>query len=35
MCEVAKEEQLLGVNRIDAIMTAAKVRLRPILMTTR
>ncbi|VEH65710.1 acriflavin resistance protein [Rodentibacter pneumotropicus] len=35
MCEVAKEEQLLhGKNRIDAITTAAKVRLRPILMTT-
>ncbi|MFD0965940.1 efflux RND transporter permease subunit [Seminibacterium arietis] len=35
MCEVAKEEQLhKGKNRIDAIMTAAKVRLRPILMTT-
>ncbi|QPB43459.1 multidrug efflux RND transporter permease subunit AcrB [Rodentibacter haemolyticus] len=35
MCEVAKEEQLLhGKSRIDAITTAAKVRLRPILMTT-
>ena len=35
MCEVAKEEQLLhGKNRIDAITAAAKVRLRPILMTT-
>ncbi|OOF57715.1 multidrug efflux RND transporter permease subunit AcrB [Rodentibacter myodis] len=35
MCEVAKEEQLLhGKSRIDAITAAAKVRLRPILMTT-
>lgn len=35
MCEVAKEEQLHhGKNRIDAIMEAARVRLRPILMTT-
>ncbi|SUB34580.1 acriflavin resistance protein [[Pasteurella] mairii] len=35
MCEVAKEEQLKhGKNRIDAIIEAAKVRLRPILMTT-
>ncbi|OOF43401.1 transporter [Rodentibacter rarus] len=35
MCEVAKEEQLLhGKNRIEAITAAAKVRLRPILMTT-
>ncbi len=35
MCEVAKEEQLNHhKNRIDAIMSAAKVRLRPILMTT-
>ena len=35
ICEVAKEEQLLhGRNRIEAVMTAAKVRLRPILMTT-
>ncbi|MGQ0286388.1 multidrug efflux RND transporter permease subunit AcrB [Pasteurellaceae bacterium 22721_9_1] len=35
MCEVAKEEQLLhGKNRIDAIMYAARIRLRPILMTT-
>ncbi|MCK3658227.1 transporter [Pasteurellaceae bacterium Pebbles2] len=35
MCEVAKEEQLLhGKSRIDAIMTAARLRLRPILMTT-
>lgn len=35
MCEVAKEEQLNhGRSRIDAITHAAKVRLRPILMTT-
>lgn len=35
MCEVAKEEQLLhGKTRIEAIMEAARIRLRPILMTT-
>ncbi|GEA62656.1 multidrug efflux RND transporter permease subunit [Vibrio comitans] len=35
ICEVAKEEQLHHQrNRIDAVMAAAKVRLRPILMTT-
>ena len=35
MCEVAKEEQLKhGKTRIEAITHAAKVRLRPILMTT-
>ncbi|OBT12932.1 transporter [Vibrio sp. UCD-FRSSP16_10] len=35
ICEVAKEEQLYHQrNRIDAVMAAAKVRLRPILMTT-
>ncbi|UJF19309.1 multidrug efflux RND transporter permease subunit [Vibrio sp. SS-MA-C1-2] len=35
ICEVAKEEQLHhGKNRLDAVMEAAKVRLRPILMTT-
>ena len=35
MCEVAKEEQLHhGKTRIEAITHAAKVRLRPILMTT-
>ncbi|GAD81352.1 multidrug efflux RND transporter permease subunit [Vibrio ezurae] len=35
ICEVAKEEQLHNqLNRIDAVMAAAKVRLRPILMTT-
>lgn len=35
MCEVAKEEQLHhGKNRFEAIFYAAKIRLRPILMTT-
>lgn len=35
MCEVAKEEQLLhGKTRIEAISEAARIRLRPILMTT-
>ena len=35
ICEVAKDEQLLhGLNRMQAVMQAAKVRLRPILMTT-
>ncbi|MGL4933591.1 MAG: multidrug efflux RND transporter permease subunit [Aeromonas sp.] len=35
ICEVAKEEQLLrGMNRMEAVMQAAKIRLRPILMTT-
>ncbi|OEE68577.1 transporter [Enterovibrio norvegicus FF-33] len=35
ICEVAKEEQLLhGKNKMEAVMEAAKVRLRPILMTT-
>lgn len=35
ICEVAKEEQLLhGKNRMDAVIESAKVRLRPILMTT-
>ncbi|AUI84976.1 transporter [Vibrio azureus] len=35
ICEVAKEEQLhKKASRIDAVMEAAKVRLRPILMTT-
>lgn len=35
MCEVAKKKQLNhGKNRIEAITEAAKVRLRPILMTT-
>ncbi|UGA54838.1 multidrug efflux RND transporter permease subunit [Vibrio sp. VB16] len=35
ICEVAKEEQLLhGKTRTEAVMEAAKVRLRPILMTT-
>lgn len=34
MCEVAKEEQLAGANRHDAIRIAARIRLRAILMTT-
>ncbi len=35
ICEVAKEEQLHNkLNKMDAVMEAAKVRLRPILMTT-
>ncbi|NGN99293.1 multidrug efflux RND transporter permease subunit [Grimontia sp. S25] len=35
ICEVAKEEQLhRGMNKMEAVMEAAKVRLRPILMTT-
>ncbi|WP_386692050.1 MULTISPECIES: multidrug efflux RND transporter permease subunit AcrB [unclassified Lonepinella] len=35
MCEVALEEQLHhGASKIDAIVTAARQRLRPILMTT-
>lgn len=35
ICEVAKEEQLNHKkSRMDAVMEAAKVRLRPILMTT-
>ncbi|NAW69829.1 multidrug efflux RND transporter permease subunit [Vibrio sp. V27_P1S3P104] len=35
ICEVAKEEQLHNkLNRIEAVKAAAKVRLRPILMTT-
>lgn len=35
MCEVAKEEQLnRGLSRIEAITEAARIRLRPILMTT-
>ena len=35
ICEVAKEEQLMhGRNRMDAVMAAAEVRMRPILMTT-
>ena len=35
ICEVAKEEQLHNQkSRIEAVMEAAKVRLRPILMTT-
>ncbi|AAU37062.1 multidrug efflux RND transporter permease subunit AcrB [[Mannheimia] succiniciproducens] len=35
MCEVAKEEQLNhGKTKMEAIMTAAQLRLRPILMTT-
>ena len=35
ICEVAKEVQLSeGLNRIDAVTHAAKIRLRPIMMTT-
>lgn len=35
MCEVARDEQLHnGKNKVDAIMHAATIRLRPILMTT-
>ncbi len=35
ICEVAKEEQLLHKkSKMEAVMEAAKVRLRPILMTT-
>lgn len=35
MCEVAKEQQLnQGLDRITAITNAARIRLRPILMTT-
>ncbi|SJN57152.1 multidrug efflux RND transporter permease subunit [Vibrio ruber] len=35
ICEVAKEVQLkFNKNRIEAVMEAAKIRLRPILMTT-
>lgn len=35
ICEVAKEEQLHnGMSKMEAVMEAAKVRLRPILMTT-
>ena len=35
ICEVAKEEQLHNkLSKMDAVMIAAKVRLRPILMTT-
>ncbi|WP_150138370.1 multidrug efflux RND transporter permease subunit [Candidatus Enterovibrio escicola] len=35
VCAVAKEEQLRGgLNKMDAVIKAARVRLRPILMTT-
>ena len=35
ICEVAKEAQLYhGKNRLEAVMESAKIRLRPILMTT-
>jgi multidrug efflux pump len=35
ICEVAKENQLIkGMNKVDSIIDAASVRLRPILMTT-
>lgn len=33
ICDVAKEEQLKGKNRIDAVITASSIRLRAILMT--
>lgn len=35
ICEVAKEEQLHhGKSKMEAVMESAKIRLRPILMTT-
>ncbi|TAN54980.1 MAG: multidrug efflux protein [Rhodospirillales bacterium] len=34
ICEVAKEKQQEGMNRIEAVQAAARLRLRPILMTT-
>jgi multidrug efflux pump len=34
MVEVANEEQVAGKSKVDAIVTAAGIRLRPILMTT-
>lgn len=34
ICEVAKERQMAGYSRFDAVMEAARLRLRPILMTT-
>ncbi|MFI3256120.1 MAG: efflux RND transporter permease subunit [Psittacicella sp.] len=34
ICEVAKENQLKGLTKFDAIVKAAEIRFRPVLMTT-